>query len=88
MSVVVPVQDMAFSFSRLYHENSHFDGSYVASVGPSAIPAKAGIQEHRGLWQLSRSKTMWIPACAGMTGTMVDSRLRGNDGNHVTQTGE
>ena len=66
----VQVRARAFSFSRLYYENSHFDGSYVASVGPSAIPAFAGIQEHRGLWQLSRSKTMWIPACAGMRGTM------------------
>ena len=63
-------KEYSVTASRLYYENSHFDGSCVASVRPSAIPAKAGIQEHRGLWQLSRSKTMWIPACAGMTGTM------------------
>ena len=46
---------------------------YCGQPGPFhslVFPAKAGIQQHRRLWQLSRSKTIWIPACAGKTGTM------------------
>ena len=28
---------------------------------------ESGNPYHSGLWQLSRGKTIWIPACAGMT---------------------
>ena len=39
----------------------------------SRLSRESGNPHHRGLWQLSHGKTIWIPACAGMT------RVRGND---------